>query len=423
MERDGVDIEPTAAITVPARDVLRLRPVAALLTSQLCFTCATAIQAIAIGKQVYDITGEELDLGLVGLVEFLPTFLLVLVTGLVADRFDKRLVAAAALGLELAVSLGLALYAATEPTAVGPIFGLAAGFGVARAFHSPSERAMKPLVAEPQHLPRVVALHSSTWQIGAIVGPVASGFLYAWTPVAPFVAAAVLSGGAIVAMLAVTYVRPVEPLRDRPTFATATAGLALIRRTPVLLGVISLDLFAVLFGGAVALLPAIADQRLGVDDAVGLGFLRAAVGLGAASAALVLAARPLQRHVGRWLLYAVGVFGVLTIVLGVTDSFVVAFVALAGLSAADMVSVFVRATLVPLATRADALGRVHAVEQVFIGASNELGAFESGVAAAAIGTGAAVILGGAATLIVVVVWGLVFPSIRRIDSFDEISVW
>ncbi len=392
-----------------------------LLTSQVFFMSAAAIQATALGKLVFDTTDRELDLGLLGLAEFAPSFLLVLVTGVVADRLDRRLVCVVALAGEVAVSAGLAVTASREPSGIAAILALATAFGVARAFHAPSERALKPLVCSPEDLPRVVALHSMTWQVGAIGGPVLAGFLYVWSPVAPFVAAASLCLAALVAMLSVRPVSRLAPVTDRPTFRHAVEGLVVIRRSPVLLGAISLDLFAVLFGGAVALLPAIAEKRLGVG-AVGLGFLRAGIGVGAAATAVTLAARPLHRNVGRRLFIAVTLFGVATIVLGATHSYAVAFVALAVLSAADMVSVFVRATIVPLAAPRAALGRVHAVEQVFIGASNELGAFESGVAAAWLGAGTAVVLGGVATLVVVAVWLVAFPALRTIDRFDDLVV-
>ena len=232
------------------------------------------------------------------------------------------------------------------------------------------------------------------------------------------VAATVLVVGAAIT---VTGVRPLPrkgppPERTRATLRQAMEGLRFVRRQPVLLGAISLDLFAVLFGGAVALLPAIAEERLGVG-AIGLGWLRAAVGIGAGSVTLFLTVRPVHRKVGRTLLVAVALFGVGTIVLGLTTSFVVAFIALMALSGADSVSVFIRATLVPLVTPHDKRGRVLAVEAVFIGASNELGAFESGVAGQLLGPAAAVVLGGAATLAVAALWWKFFPALRRVDSF------
>ena len=211
------------------------------------------------------------------------------------------------------------------------------------------------------------------------------------------------------------------PSDERPTLHHALEGLRFIRRQPVLLGAIALDLFAVLFGGAVALLPAIAEERLGVGN-VGYGWLRAAPGVGAVAVTVVLAARPVRRHVGVTLLIVVGLFGAATVVFGLTTSYIVAFLALLVLSSADAVSVFIRATIVPLATPDRMRGRVAAVENVFIGASNELGAFESGVAAALLGVGPAVVLGGVLTLVVVAVWPILFPSLRAIDRFEDVMV-
>jgi predicted MFS family arabinose efflux permease len=250
---------------------------------------------------------------------------------------------------------------------------------------------------------------------------VLSGFLYVGSPTWPFIAAA---GFALVATFSTLLIKVqwgrIGPKDDEEpaTLHTALEGLRLIRRTPILLGAISLDLFAVLFGGAVALLPAIAEDQLGVG-AVGLGWLRAAAGIGAAAMATTLAVRPLNRHVGRTLFVVVGIFGAATIVLGATHSFAVAFLSLVVLAAADSVSVFIRSTLTPLVTPASARGRVLAVENVFIGASNELGAFESGVAGQLLGVGPAVVLGGAMTLVVAATWSKLFPSLRNVDRFQD----
>jgi hypothetical protein len=226
-----------------------------------------------------------------------------------------------------------------------------------------------------------------------------------------------------IATLAVRYRRPQErtPSEQTPTLHHALEGLRFVRRRPILLGAISLDLFAVLFGGAVALLPAIAEDRLHVGN-IGYGWLRAAPGVGAVAVSALLAVRPIRRRVGKVLFIAVGVFGAMTVVLGVTGSYAVAFTALVVLAAADSVSVFVRATLVPLATPDQMRGRVSAVENVFIGASNELGAFESGVAAALIGVGPAVVLGGVATMAVAALWTRWFPELRHVDTFEDAAV-
>ena len=235
---------------------------------------------------------------------------------------------------------------------------------------------------------------------------------------------AVASGLVVIAAVAVLRVKPQEYVheadeeRERPSVHEAVEGLRFVRSRPILFGAISLDLFAVLFGGAIALLPAIAEDRLGVG-AVGLGWLRAAVGIGAGLVTIFLAWKPVSHRVGRTLLVSVALFGVGTIVLGLTTSFVIAFVALLALSGADAVSVFIRSTLVPLATPADKRGRVLAVEAVFIGASNELGAFESGVAGQLLGPGVAVVLGGVATLAVAALWWGLFPGLRSVDGFPD----
>jgi MFS family permease len=411
------------------------RSVIALLLSVFCTSTAALVAVTALGKQVYDLTGRELDLGLLGLAEFAPAALLVLVTGTVADRFDRRRVMGLAAAGEAACGLGLAAYAGTRPTAVLPIFALVLAFGVARAFIAPSSRSLPADIVTTAQLPWLVARHAIAWQSAMIVGPVLAGTLYAIDVRLPYLAMAALAAtaafGAQLVQLdrigtapAGTAERPRSGRRraggPRPTLHDALEGLRFVRRQPILLGVISLDLFAVLFGGAVALLPAIAEVRLGVD-AVGLGWLRAAGGIGAAVVTLALAWRPIRRHVGRRLLLAVALFGVFTIVLGTTRHFAVAFLSMAVLTGADAVSVFIRGTIVPLVVSPDMRGRVLAVENVFIGASNELGAFESGVAGELLGTSGAVVLGGGATLIIAAGWWVLFPALRRVDTFASVA--
>jgi MFS family permease len=403
---------------------------------------------VVLGKQVFDLTGSELALGLLGLAEFLPSALLVFVTGTLADRHDRRRIAVVAITVEVLFVLALAWYASTDPTSSFPIFLMVLGYGTARAFAFPATRALPADTVPASRMPWLVARQSISWQAASIIGPVLGGFLYVVDVSLPFVVAAVLL---VVAAGTVSIVQPiyrvtVEPVapdlagvelperqavepdstetavgtrtRPRASMREALEGLRFVRSQPVLFAAISLDLVAVLFGGAVALLPALAEERLGVG-AVGLGWLRAAVGIGAALVTLVIAFRPVTRRVGSILLVAVAVFGAGTIVLGFTTSFVIAFVSLAVLSGADAVSVFIRGTLVPLVTPPDKRGRVLAVETVFIGASNELGAFESGVAGQLFGPAAAVVAGGAITLLIAVSWGRVFPALREVDRFPE----
>jgi MFS family permease len=414
---------PAAASRSTGRQLLADPSVSSFLVASTASSVGMFLQAAALGKQLFDITDSELALGVLGLVEFLPALLLLPLTGSAADRFDRRRVAAVGLVVEVLTSIIFCLYAATEPTSAVPLFLTAALFGTARAFVAPSFRSLPPLLVPPGGLPRLMAFYAGTWQFGLVVGPASSGFLYdIGTPV-PYAVAAGCFG--VAAVIAAT-LRPRRtqhrtPADEQPTLHHALEGLRFIRRRPVLLGAIALDLFAVLFGGAVALLPAIAEDRLRVGN-VGYGWLRAAPGIGAVVLTVLLAIRPVRRRIGRTLFLVVAVFGAATIVFGATRSYAVAFVALLVLSGADAVSVFIRSTIVPLATPDRMRGRVMAVENVFIGASNELGAFESGVASTLLGVGPAVVLGGALTLGVVGVWWLLFPPLRDIDRFDDVTV-
>ncbi|MFM8304677.1 MAG: MFS transporter [Actinomycetota bacterium] len=423
------------------------------LSMQACSSIGALALTTILGKQVYDLTRSEFALGILGLVEFLPSLVLVLLTGTLADRLDRRRMASAALFGEAATAAGLAWYAASSPSSATPIFVLVAGFGITRAFAAPAVRSMPADLVPHAHLPWLTVRYSGTWQISAIIGPVLGGVLYAVDPVLPFVVVTGLFLAAAVTAPTLRYAAHVQPRHHVPVafaealdamepseleaFASASEpasespdpgpnrplqdaleGYRFIRREPVLLGAITLDLVAVLFGGAVALLPAIAEERLGVG-AVGLGWLRAAIGIGAALMTIGLALRPLRRHIGTTLLVAVAVFGAGTIVLGVTTSFAVAFAALAVAAAADAISVYIRSTLVPLLTPDAMRGRVLAMEMVLIGGSNELGAFESGVTGQIFGPAVAVVLGGVASVVTAFAWWFGFPALRRTDTFPR----
>jgi MFS family permease len=378
------------------------------------------LQATALGKNVFDITGSELDIGWLGLAEFVPAALLVLITGTVADRFNRRVVSMLAQAGEMLCSILLMLYALTDPTSTLPIFAIVALFGVFRGFLAPAMRPIAAMIAPDGGLPRVIALYGATWTGAAIMGPALAGFLYSVHPAMAYGAAAFLISIAIMLMSQVKVTSTKVSGAPRPTLRDAIEGLVFIRRTPVLLAAISLDLFAVLAGGAVALLPVIAEEQLNVGD-VAYGWLRAAGGIGAALTAVLLSFRPVRSKVGRTLIVAVGVFGLSTLVLGVTTSYWIAFIAVMGANSADMISVFIRSSLVPLVTPDDKRGRVSAVENVFIGASNELGAFESGAVSSLVGTPATVIGGGVATIAVAGLWWVAFPSLRKVDTFDELE--
>ena len=402
-----------------ARDVLQFPAVRRYLLSTALAAVGLNILVTVLFKQTFDLTGNTLDIGFIGLAQFVPAVLLVLVSGWIADRFDRRRVTALFLLARVGCALGFLAYSQIGPGTVWPLFAIAFVFGAADAMIAPSRRSIAPLLAPPEYFPQVVALWTATFTGASIVGPVIGGFLYSVGPSEAYALAAILELAAIVPILRIVYAREPERITDRPTLHTALEGLRFVRRTPVVLGTISLDLFAVLFGGAIALIPAVASDRLGVGD-LAYGWLRAAPGIGAAVMAIWLATRPITRRVGPTLLWVVFIFGAGTVVFGFTRNYAVAFIALIVISAADMVSMFIRGSIVPLVTPDDQLGRVSAVEGVFIGASNELGAFESGVAARMFGVPWAIAGGGLITMAIAASFAVVFPSIRKIDTFEEL---
>ena len=378
-------------------------------------------QITIIGKQVYDLTGRPLDLGLLGVAEFLPVAVLAPLAGPLADRHDRRKILGIALVGEAIASLLLFLYARSDPTSVTPIFAIVLFFGVCRAFAMPASRALPIDLSPPGVVPRVVALKSVCFQAGHIAGPITFGFAFVVEGSLPYLlsALALVAAIAIIGLIPSSGIKRLTSTGGRQVILESLEGLRFIRHRPVMLGAMGLDLFAVLFGGALALLPAIAEDRLGVG-AIGLGWLRAGVGIGAGATAICMSIRPVQRHLGRTLYAVVAMFGLGTTALGLTRSFALAFTIIVFVSAADAVSMFIRATLVPLATPEDMRGRVLAVESVFIGASNELGAAESGLTAAFMGLVGAVVFGGVATLAVVAVWWRWFPELRDMDTFDDV---
>ena len=412
-------VEP---IKLSAREVFQAPGVKSFIIANSALYIGLMLQAATLGKHIYDITGREIDIGLLGLAEFLPVALLVFVSGTVADRYNRRRVAVTAMVGEFMCALALVFYSRTNPTSVAPIFLIAIAYGASRAFVSPAMRSIGPMIAPEHGLPQMVAMYSAVWTGAMIVGPAMSGFLYAAAPWIAYATAAGLIGLGIVVIsrIKLQIISAAVVKTERPTLHSAMEGLRFIMRTPILLAAISLDLFAVLFGGAIALLPVIAKDQLMVGD-VAYGWLRASVGIGAATTAAILAFRPIRRRVGRSMLIAVGVFGLGTIVLGLTSNYWVAFFAVMILSAGDMISVFVRGAIVPLVTPDDKRGRVSAVENVFIGATNELGAFESGAVSQLVGVKSTVVGGGIATLGIVGIFWYKFKQLRNIDTFDELS--
>jgi MFS family permease len=349
----------------------------------------------------------------VGLAAFLPAICLALVTGHVADRFDRRGVLLACYAATTVTAIGLFLLARQASPPVWPIYALIVAFGMARAFANPAGQALVPNLVPVQHFKNAVAWNSSVWQTATIAGPAMGGILYAFGSTVVFAAAGGCFALTTLLLLAMRP-RPAQGARKRPSWASLLAGLWFIRSRPAILGAISLDLFAVLLGGATALLPIYARDILHVGP-WGLGLLRSAPAVGAVIMAVLLAYRPLQRRTGRRMFQAVAVFGLATIGFGLSTSLPLSLFCLFVLGASDMVSVFVRQTLVQIETPDTMRGRVAAVNAVFIGASNELGEFESGVLAALIGAVPAVVLGGVGTLAVAALWARWFPSLRDRD--------
>jgi len=401
-----------------AADVLRLPGLVRFLAARVFAVLATQIQTVAVGWQIYDITHDPLDLGLIGLSQFLPFVLLILPAGQVADRYDRRRIVALCYAVEV-ICAGLLLgFTLKGITVAWPVFAAMVLFGCARAFSMPSGQALLPNLVPPEAFTRAVALNSSIFQIATIVGPALGGLLYAGGPAFVYGIVCVLAVASVVLMFRVgpepKKLRAAEPVN----WNTLLSGLRFVGSRPVVLGAISLDLFAVLFGGAVALLPMFARDILH-SGPVQLGLLRAAPGVGAAICGFVLASNPMRSHVGAWMFGGVAVFGVATIVFGMSDNAFVSMAALAILGAADMVSVYIRHLLVQLETPDFLRGRVSAVSSVFIGASNELGEFESGVTAKWWGAVRAVVIGGTATLVVTGLWTKLFPQLRHIQTFPE----
>jgi MFS family permease len=402
--------------------VFRLRDYRLLWLAMVSVSLANQMTAVAIGWQVYSIRRNPLDLGLIGLAEFVPLPLLALPAGQLADRVPRKLVFASSLVLEAIVAALLLVVTLSGAHRLWPFLALAVATGVVGAIGSPAVRALPTAVVPTELLAAAMALRSMGGQAAVIVGPAVGGLLFALRPelVYAVAVALVLAGlAATAAMRTSGAVERTEVAEPPPRLESLLAGIRFVRRTPVLLGAITLDLFAVLFGGAVALLPVFARSVLHTGPA-GLGLLRSAPAVGALLAGALLARRPLHGNAGRTLLIVVGVFGVSMIVFGLSHVFLLSAGALAVSGFADMISMNIRATTVALATPDALRGRVNAVEMVFISASNELGAFESGLAASLIGAVPAVVLGGLATVALAAVWFKVFPPLARIDRLEEL---
>jgi MFS family permease len=406
----------SSMIPAGASDLLRHRSFLLFLLSRSLSRFSSQIGAVAIGWQIYDLTGSAFDLGMVGLVQFLPTALLVFVAGQAADRYERKRVVQICQLAEALTALFLAWGAYTGSLTVVQIFIATAVLGTAGAFESPTTSALLPLITPQGLLQRATALSSGATQVATITGPALGGLAYAVMPSMPYaimalfwLAGAILTG----------FIHLIQPaaIRDSATPGDLFAGVRFVRNNPAILGTISLDLFAVLLGGATALLPIYARDILQTGP-LGLGILRASPAVGALLTTVLLARHPIERRVGMRMFQSVIVFGAATVVFAVSHWMWLSVVSLAMLGAADTVSVVIRFSLVQLATPNDMRGRVGAVNFLFINASNQLGQFESGVTAAMLGTIPAALLGGIGTIAIALLWMKLFPALRDVERLE-----
>lgn len=397
--------------------VLRHRNFSLYLLARVLGTFAVQMQSVAIGWQVYAKTGDVFDLGLIGLAQFAPFLILILIAGHAADRYNRRNIVLICFCLQLLCSALLFGYTVTGLHAVWPVFVVLALYGSARAFMMPATQAILIHLVPAESFSKAVALSSSSFQVAMILGPTVGGLLYL---AGPMVVYGIVGTLLLISVFLMSGVR-VDGQSDKPRAATwhsVLEGLRFVWSSPLVLGAISLDLFAVLFGGATALLPAYANDVLHAGPTA-LGLLRTSTGIGATLTSILLAFFPISKGVGRWMFGGVAVFGLGTVVLGTSHSLIVAMVCLLLMGSGDMVSVYIRHILVQYATPDEIRGRVSAVNAVFIGASNELGEFESGITASWFGLVRAIIFGGVATLVVTGVWAWRFPVLSRMDRFPE----
>ena len=402
--------------------VYRDRDFHAFVSGRFLATVGMQVQSVAIGWQIYAITHSAFALGLVGLCQFGPMFLLTLPAGDMSDRFDQRKILSLTQAMQGVCGALFLLLSLFQPHSVWPYYAILILFGCARGFYGPSAQSLLPFLVPPERLPKSIALSSSVFTTAVIAGPALGGVLYAFGPVATYgVCIAAFLGASLCSASLGGRRRPAHVDTGASRLERVAEGVRFVRHRPVVLGAISLDLFAVLLGGATALLPVYARDILHIGSQ-GLGILRSGPAAGAAAMAFSLARWPIQRHTGIIMFGAVALFGAATIVFGVSHNFYLSLAALFTLGASDMISVFVRSALIQYATPDDMRGRVSAVSMLFIGASNELGEFESGLTAGWFGTVAAVVVGGIGTLLVVGAWMALFPPLRKVDRLADVAV-
>jgi len=400
----------------PSPGLLQQRPFVLFWLARLASTMGYQMLALTIGWQIYEITNSAFDLGLVGLIQFVPAVVLTLLIGHAADRYDRRLIVRVAQGAYVlaAVMITLALFKGILGRNL--LFAAVFMIGCARAFELPTAHALAPSLVPAPMISRAVAAWTSANQTAIICGPALGGLIYAASPVLVGVICLILFMCSITLISFVQAKGPPQK-REPPTFASVLAGFEYIRSRRRLLGVITLDLFVVILGGATALLPIYARDILSVGP-IGLGLLRSAPAVGALITSIVLARHPVERHIGRKMFAVVGIFGVATIVFGLSSWFTLSLLALAVLGASDAVSIVIRFSLVQIETPDEKRGRVSAINYLFVGSSNTLGEFESGLIAAWLGAVPSVVIGGLGSLLVAGVWMVLFPDLRRIDRFE-----
>ncbi|WP_236554723.1 MFS transporter [Novosphingobium sp. 9U] len=414
--------QPTSSPTTP----LAIPDYRKFWLARFAAVIATNGMVVIIGYQLYDVARSEyamsisqasFQLGLLGLAQFIPILLLTPIAGVVADRFDRRYVAATSMSIDLCIALGLGTVTALGIRSLPVLFGFAALHGAVRVFQGPALSAIAPNIVPVALIPRAIALNSIAWQAGAVIGPASFGFLFASSHALPYWTSTVLMAVAATSLLSIRSLPPtLGDARKAHPLQQIVGGFQFVWNDRFLLGCITLDLFAVIFGGATALFPVFARDILHVGPE-GLGQLRAAPAVGAAIVALTLSFRPLEHNVGVKMLAAVGVYGVATIVFAYSRELLLSLAFLFVLGAADMVSVFIRSSLIQLNTPDDMRGRVSATSGLAVSASNELGEMQSGVAAALLGATGAVVFGGAAAILVTAMWSKLFPEIRRARTF------
>ena len=396
--------------------VLKHKNLTLFVIARFLATIAVQMQSVAVGWQIYQKTGSTLDLGLIGLAQFLPFAMLILIAGHFADQWNRRWIVLGCFTIELMCGVLLLIFAQQGLTSVFPVFAVMALYGVARAFMMPASQAILVDLVPRESLASAVALNSSLFHIAVIAAPPLGGALYLFGEEVVYSVISALLFLAVILMLPIkTTVIPNK--REPISWHGVLEGLRFVRSKQVVLGALSLDLLAVLFGGATALLPAYALDVLHVD-AVGLGLLRAAPALGAALTGILLGFFPITRCVGAWMFTGVLIFGGATVLFGLSDEFYLSLAALFLVGTGDMISVYIRHILVQLETPDEIRGRVSAVNSVFIGASNELGEFESGISAAFLGLVPAVIVGGCLTIGVTLICMIAFPVLRKMDRFE-----